>query len=105
MSSDGLSLIIALLLILTIGLLPTILAFKKSHPHRVAILIVNVVGGLAWGAGWVVAFIWCFISPRSEEVVDHYEVAEEIEKLHDLKEKGIISEKEFTQKKEELLNL
>ncbi|EGQ8029045.1 superinfection immunity protein [Vibrio vulnificus] len=105
MSSDGLSLIITLLLMLTIGLLPTIIAFKRNHPYRVAILIVNVVGGLAWGAGWVVAFVWCFVLPKSEEVIDHYEVAEEIEKLHGLKEKGIISEREFTQKKEDLLNL
>ncbi|EIA1495696.1 superinfection immunity protein [Vibrio parahaemolyticus] len=104
MSDDFFATLIALVLVLTIGLLPTIIAFKKNHQYRVAILIVNVVGGLAWGVGWLVAFIWCFVAPK-DKTMNRRDVADEIEKLHELKEKGIISEKEFLKKKAALLEL
>lgn len=49
------------LLFTLIFLLPSIIAVKKQHPHKVAIIFVNIFGSLLYGIGWGVAFIWCFL--------------------------------------------
>lgn len=59
MSSD---LFIALVLGLAVGMcivfvLPTIIAFRRQHPNRWAITVVNVFLGGS-GIGWGVALIW-----------------------------------------------
>ncbi|HAS63217.1 MAG TPA: peptidase [Vibrio sp.] len=76
------------------------IAFKKHHPYKVPIALVNVLGGIFWGVGWLISLIWCFIVPEKQSTTS---VAEEIEKLHALKEKGIITEVEFNLKKKELI--
>ncbi|HCE3381920.1 TPA: SHOCT domain-containing protein, partial [Vibrio parahaemolyticus] len=60
------------------------------------------LGGLFWGVGWLVALIWCFIVPEKKTNISG-SIADEIEKLHSLKEKGVISEDEFNSKKSELM--
>lgn len=67
-----------------------------------AIILVNIFGGLLWGIGWLVALVWCFIAPR-QKVTNQPTQADEIEKLFQLKERGIISEEEFNEKKVALL--
>ena len=94
--------IILILVLLPIALLPTIIALSKNHPHKVPIILVNILGGLLWGIGWLVALVWCFITPNQNNV-NQSSHADEIEKLYQLKEKGIISEDEFNQKKGTLL--
>ncbi|MBE3654963.1 SHOCT domain-containing protein [Vibrio navarrensis] len=70
----------------------------------ILIVLINVLGGLLWGAGWLIALIWCFIVPE-KKVASMASVADEIDKLHSLKEKGVISEDEFNAKKKELMQL
>ncbi|HHB76733.1 MAG TPA: superinfection immunity protein [Desulfobulbus sp.] len=48
-------------------LLPSIIAVKKNHPHKIAIIFVNIFGGLLYGLGWIVAFIWCFLGGPSNK--------------------------------------
>jgi len=91
-----------LVLILPLALLPTIIALRKNHPHKIPIILVNVIGGLFWGIGWLVALVWCFITP-GEATTQKMDVADEIEKLHDLREKGILTQEEFDTKKQDLL--
>jgi hypothetical protein len=38
--------LIAIALLLALFLLPTIIAIKTNHPHRVGIILVNILGGL-----------------------------------------------------------
>jgi len=93
------------LLLLPIGFLPTIIAIKKNHPQKVPIILVNIFGSAFWGIGWFIAIVWVFMKPaKSNVVVSNETSASEIEKLHELKEKGILSEDEFNSKKADLLS-
>lgn len=78
--------------------LPSILAYRKKHKNRLPILLINIFLG-ATAVGWLAAFIWCFIQPKETTTGN----AEEISKLFELKEKGVISQEEFERKKKELL--
>jgi len=98
----GSGMILLFLLLTPLAFLPTILALKNNHPHKVAIILVNIFGGLFWGLGWFVALIWCFITPNKSDSIS---IANEIERLHELKEKGVLTQSEFEAKKKELLNL
>jgi uncharacterized membrane protein len=82
-----------------IFLLPTIIALKKSHQDRTSIILINIL--LGWFLiGWVVALVWAL---KKTEIgnVGH---ADELEKLYSLKEKGIITEDEFSRKKASLIS-
>nr|CRY96340.1 hypothetical protein [uncultured prokaryote] len=91
-----------ILFLAIIFILPSILAVCKHHPYKVPIVLVNLLGGLFFGAGWLIALIWCFILPKTVPV-GGVAAADEIGKLHDLMEKGIISTVEFERRKSELL--
>ncbi len=98
---DGISLFqVILILLIPCFFIPTIIAIKRNHPYKVPIILVNILGGLVWGAGWLVALVWCFVLPKAANT----NVADELEKLHSLKEKGIISESEFEAKKTSLMS-
>lgn len=83
--------------------LPAIIAFVRKHPHRIAILILDLLAG-ATGIGWIAAFIWAFIDNPSLKFEDKPTVAKEIKELAELKNQGIITEEEFNTKKDKLLN-
>ena len=90
---------VAVVIAIPLYLLPTIIALKNDHQYKVAIIIVNILGG--WFLlGWLVALVWCFVEPHKAIAVS---VTHEIEKLHDLKEKGVITAEEFEQRKKKLL--
>ena len=88
-----------ILILLPLVFLPTIIAIKKNHPYKIPIILINVLGGLLWGFGWLIALIWCFIEPKS----NYNNTTHEIEKLHELKQKGAITQEEFDTKKRALL--
>lgn len=77
--------LVSFLILIPLYLLPTILALKNNHPNKVPIIVINILCG--WSAiGWIVALVWCFIEPENRNLVD---VTQEIERLHELKEKGV----------------
>lgn len=94
--------LLIILILLPLAFLPTIISIRKNHPYKIPIILINVLGGLFWGVGWLVALIWCFIVPEKKTTISG-SIADEIEKLHSLKEKGVISEDEFNSKKSELM--
>lgn len=84
--------------------IPAALAFYMDHPHKLFILIGNIVAG--WTVvGWVGCLIWCFIDadqlPQSKSAANNG--IDQLGKLHELKEKGVISQAEFDAKKAKLL--
>ena len=93
----------ALAFFLCLFFVPSIIAVKTNHPYKIPIVIVNVLGGWFLGVGWLVSLIWCFIKPEENEPAEKINVAPEIEKLFELKEKGILSQDEFDSKKRSLL--
>jgi len=81
---------------------PTIVAFQKNHPQKVAIALVNILGGFLYGIGWLVALVWCYSEPR-DRAGGAVSVAAHIRELHELKEQGILTQDEFEAKKRTLL--
>lgn len=50
---------IGFLVLVPLFLLPTIIAFRRHHPNRFAILAINVALG-ATGIGWIGSLVWAF---------------------------------------------
>ena len=49
--------VIVLVAVLYVHFLPTIIAYRRRHPSRTAILLLNLIFG--WTLiGWVVALLW-----------------------------------------------
>ncbi len=102
--------ILPLIFIALLGLyfLPTIVAHSRNHPSFLAIFIVNLL--LAWSLiGWVVALVWSFADLRvvflrtDENFGGAKSEVEAIEKLAELRDRGIITEQEFNAKKKRIL--
>lgn len=107
--------LLLLIAIIAIFFYPTYRAVEIEHPAKNAIIITNLVGGLIYGIGWLIALIWVFngaekvklkadSQKKVSEELKKPSISEEIRKLHELKEENIISEEEFIRQKNELLN-
>ena len=119
---------IVLLIIGAIYAAPTLLAFRRDHPNRWIILVINVAfGGTI--IGWGIALVWAmraahrvgstssggesglnlFINDvKTIQVVDppplpQTSLALELERLHDLLVRGAVSQVEFDGLKAKLL--
>ena len=103
----GCTVLIIFLLVITY-FIPSIIAYKRNHCHKLAIFFLNFLTG-ATGIGWVAAFIWAFVDTPvvlNESLVQFDgkpTIARELKELAQLKEKGIISEEEFETRKKKLL--
>ena len=87
--------------------IPTIIAFQRKHENKIIILLINLLLGWSFW-GWIVALVWAFIDTDGtitkrlfkNNTNDKYD---ELERLHKLKEDGIISEEEFQNEKSKIL--
>ena len=77
--------LIVVFLFLVVFPLPTYIALKKKHPHKLPIILINLLGGLVYGVGWLVALVWCFVEPKTPPLVSNTGTADEIKKLQVLK--------------------
>jgi Superinfection immunity protein len=98
-----------------IYMIPTGIAVFGKHPAAVGIAALNIT--LGWtGIVWIVVFIWACIKPRkSIEVIPQYlpaapppiptrpRLETSLEELHKLKEKSLITEEEFQERRKQLL--
>jgi uncharacterized membrane protein len=91
-------------LIILIYFIPTISAYSRKKTNASSILILNLF--LGWTIiGWIVSLVWA-VSKDNKIIVQEVEkksTAQELEKLSELKEKGIITEEEFKNQKSKLL--
>jgi hypothetical protein len=119
---------IALLVVGIIYIMPSIVAFRRNHPNRWIILVINIAfGGTI--IGWGVALVWAmraahrvgstssggesglnlFINDvKKIQVVEppplpQTSLLRELERLHDLLVRGVISQTEFDGLKAKLL--
>lgn len=84
--------------------IPFNIANSKNHPQKVAIFVLNFFAGWTF-IGWLVALVWAVANPgQTEENTIPFDIADELQKLADLKEKGILTEEEFNAQKSQLLN-
>ena len=126
--AEDLFMVAFFLIILAIYVAPTFVAFRRNHPNRWIILLINVVfGGTV--IGWGIAMIWAvraahrvgtassggesglniFVNDvKRIQVVDppplpQASAAQELERLYDLLVRGAISQVEFDGLKAKLL--
>ncbi|MGY6554692.1 MAG: superinfection immunity protein [Wenzhouxiangella sp.] len=79
--------------------LPSIIALARRHPKRRLIVVVNLLGGLIAGIGWVVAIVWCFI----DDARGGNKQIDQLERLEGLLQRGSLSQEEFERQKAAVL--
>ena len=118
--------VVGLLLVLFVYLLPAYVSFKRSHPNRVLILVLNLLFGVTL-LGWVLLLIWSlravhisgtssggesglnvFVNDgeklsRPTQTADKASVVSELEGLAALKSKGILTDDEYNRLRGDLL--
>ena len=52
------------LISLLLYFIPTFVAYKRNHPNRFPIFLLNLLLG-GTGIGWIVALIWSFTNPKA----------------------------------------
>ena len=81
--------------------IPTFNAWGKNQFSGV--LILNII--LGWTLiGWIIAFIWSYGESRKELRASKLSTADELTKLNDLKQKGVLNDQEFETQKNKILN-
>lgn len=64
----GIAFIFVFAVLVSLWLLPTIIAYARNHPRKVLVLLVDVF--LGWTVvGWVVALVWSMTLPHSPTAV------------------------------------
>lgn len=111
------------LLVLLLYAVPSLIAHKRRHTHRIAIYLANFLGlftaffGMVMGKGlslgllvWVALLIWAFVdsaqtkqSEPTGAATGRASVTDELAKLYSLKEQGAISDEEYEAKKAQML--
>jgi len=111
-------------LIIYIYFLPYNTAKSNNHPNTDLIFILNIFAGYTI-IGWLLLLIWAHKvgtvtssvnAPQRSEFelntapsdikrvrIENLSVADELQKLHELKEKGVITQNEFSTAKERLI--
>lgn len=87
--------------------LPYLIANKKEHRQTKAIYILNIFAGWTFVA-WLVALIWSFTTPSEQPAVQQtvsVSGADELMKYKNLLDEGVITQEEFDNKKQQLLQL
>lgn len=104
------------LILILVYFLPTFICVGREHPSKTAIIVLNILAGWTF-LGWLVAIVWSFTSPNAPASPpvrpaaetsrtgssSHGNVADQLEKLAQLKEKGILDDEEFAREKAKLL--
>lgn len=106
--SIGIFQILIFIVLAFLFFLPTYIAIKKNHQYKVPIILINLFLGLFWGIGWIVALIWAIMGDSSDRaiqpiMVDSSSPAQEIERLHKLKQDGVLTEDEYKRQKQAIL--
>jgi hypothetical protein len=59
----GVLLVVAVILVVTVGQLPGRIAQKRGHPQAAAITVAGWLGVATLGLLWPLALIWAFLKP------------------------------------------
>lgn len=83
---------------------PSILAMLGNNDSASGVIVMNIFLGWTF-IGWVIALVWALSGPKHKRIVrKRVSVADQLEKLAWLKDRGHLSEKEFNRQKQKLLN-
>lgn len=96
------SIFLIIILVVLFYFLPAIVASNRKNPQTMSIFVLNLF--LGWTLlGWVIALIWACANVSETTETKKVDVIYEIDKLYDLKVRGIITEEDFQKQKEKLL--
>ncbi len=108
----GLALVVLLALILVAGcvvlyFLPSIIAYERGHASKDIILLIDFLLGWTF-LGWVGCIVWALIDNDSSKTSNTTRNIEDkkykdLERLMELKQKGILTEEEFEVEKAKIL--
>ena len=89
-------------------LLPALIAAHRQHKSKIAIFALNLLLGWSF-LGWALALIWSLTAPKSEAPVVVNQAApasaaDELGKLAELRDKGVLTDEEFEARKKALLS-
>ncbi len=65
---SGIMLLMLFCLSIGIYILPTIVAYNRKHNNRLAICILNILGGW-FVVGWIVALVWACTDNTKKDIV------------------------------------
>ncbi|OCK53110.1 hypothetical protein BA768_00705 [Chryseobacterium sp. CBo1] len=100
--------LIVLLIIIPVYFIPTFVASSRKKANTSAIFILNLF--LGWSLiGWVVALVWALSNNETNQQVtvnsqNNYTNIDQLTKLKELHDKGVITDKEFIDQKNKLLS-
>jgi hypothetical protein len=107
----GVGILFLVIIAIAFYFLPTIIAAVRKHPQTGGILLVNALGG--WLViGWIAALIWSFITPQPTPVLvvppplpSHPapRPIDDLQRLAELLERGILTQEEFESQKQKVL--
>ncbi|MDR6158788.1 hypothetical protein QF023_002304 [Chryseobacterium sp. SLBN-27] len=91
-------LLILLLILLPLYFLPTFVAYAKKNSNAEAIFTINLL--LGWSLiGWLAALVWALLNKQS-----NISNIDQLAKLKELYDKGVITDEEFLAQKKKLLS-
>ena len=123
--SEWIFLVLVMILVVAsagIYFIPTYIAYKKDKKNKLPILLINLFAG--WTLiGWVGALVWAVSQEKPDLVIENHlsyqnpqqiagnqsstestsNLSDQLEKLHSLMEKGVLSKEEFEDQKRKLL--
>lgn len=105
MGASGLTTAVYVFLVFFLYFLPSVMAISNKKKNKWSIIVVNTLLGLTV-IGWIVALAWAVSKDNDAQIVTHkhdHDIADRLEKLANLKEKGVITEEEFTEQKKKIL--
>jgi hypothetical protein len=102
--------LIIIVIVFCLYFIPTFVAFSRKHQFKWIIFLINLFTGFTF-FGWVGALVWALIDTDQNPQVyiqpptnpSQFSVADELEKLTKLRDNGDISNLEFSELKEKLL--
>ena len=96
----------SILVFIFIYFFPSIIANKQERDNLGAIFILNLLAGWTF-IGWLAALIWAMTKAENEMPVNNNQPADlsdELKKLSDLKDQGVLTEGQFEEAKQKLLD-
>jgi hypothetical protein len=96
-----------LLLIAVVYFIPTVVALARHRPNTISIFFLNLSVG--WSiVGWIIALFWAIADAERTgdappRIVMRDDPISTLEKLARLRDKGILTEEEFSQQKAKIL--
>ncbi|PMY37307.1 hypothetical protein C1Y35_19665 [Pseudomonas sp. GW456-L14] len=100
--------LVFLIVLVVVYFIPTYIAYYRDHPNRIAIRLLNLFLGWTF-LGWLACLIWSVLAIEKNEddllgsPIKPEDKYQQLEKLGDLKERGLLTDSEYQNEKARIL--